>query len=104
MNKRIKKKRAKNKVNLKEMYSLKNIIGTENEWDHCESFRGDLYKNEEYIISFYEHPVEGGYYPNGKAQNAKAYNEFINAVKKDYFVLFWDEWNLFDKGISELIY
>ncbi|MBX4267164.1 hypothetical protein [Clostridium estertheticum] len=99
MNKRMKKKCVKNKV----VFTLKNLRGTENSWDCCKSYDGELYGNDKFITSFYEHDVEGGYYQNGKIFSKKAYEEFIIAVKHYHSNDKFDELTLFDKGISNLI-
>lgn len=91
------KKRHREKVkNTRKNYRLKNITEHVNLWDGETSVSGTLYYKNVKIIKFYEHGLEGGYYPNGEPFNKKRYDEFINFYSNGKC----DEMDAFHKGIK----
>jgi len=103
MNKRKAKKRK-----LGPSYKLRELKSNLNHYDYSEYYSGKLYKNDLFIIDFYEHPIEGGYYSNGIPFNKREYKKFLESVNRvnkfnKNINDSWDELDLFNKGISELI-
>lgn len=97
------KKRLRNKLNkYKHAFHLENLIGDENDFDYSISYSGDLYMNHTFVTSFYEHPVEGGYYQNGKINDHDSYQEFLLNAKKGIHTNKDDDW-LFNNGITNLM-
>lgn len=102
------KKRKAKKRNLGPSYKLRELKSSLNHYDYSEYYSGKLYKNDLFIIDFYEHPIEGGYYPNGIPFSKREYRRFletVNRLKKCCKNVnnTWDELDLFNKGISELV-
>ena len=101
------KKRIAKKRSIGNSYKIKDLKCSLNNVDYSEYYSGKLYKNDLLIIEFYEHPIEGGYYPNGIPFSKREYRRFletVNRVKKCNKNIndSWDELDLFNKGISEL--
>lgn len=102
------KKRKAKKRKLGPSYKLRELKSNLNHYDYSEYYSGKLYKNDLFIIDFYEHPIEGGYYPNGSPFCKREYRKFIESVNKinrskKNINDSWDELHLFNNGIDELM-
>lgn len=102
------KNRKAKKGKLGPSYKLRDLKCSLNNVDYSDYYSGKLYKNDLLIIEFYEHPIEGGYYPNGIPFSKREYRRFLEIVNKinrskKNINDSWDELHLFNNGIDELM-
>ncbi len=82
-------------------FNLRNITKHNRTGDDDSFYTGELFFGDEFIISFYEQSIEGGYYPNGNPKNEAKYNEFI--CGKYSKMKLKNELEIFDSKIEKMM-
>lgn len=85
------------------MFNLRNVVEDERFCDGSPVYSGDLYFEDNKIISFVENPIDEYIFPSGQETDKEKYQEFLNGQIDTDKPWKTDEIDLFDSGISNLL-